>query len=101
MIGLLLYLCQNACLDRARMSYCLGLYCGTNEFYYSNVFNKKVRPFDLHINGCVFVAGFKNHRNGIKRPKTNRYPSLKGVGYKSLNLVQYLLQSIIIFYTVQ
>ena len=29
----------------------------------------------------ICVTGHKNHRNGIKRPKTHRYPSLKGVGW--------------------
>ena len=28
--------------------------------------------------------GYKNHRNGIKRPKRNRYQSLKGVNAKYL-----------------
>ena len=28
--------------------------------------------------------GHKNHRNGIKRPKRNRYQSLKGVNCKYL-----------------
>ena len=27
----------------------------------------------------VSFAGHKNHRNGIKKPRTHRYPSLKGV----------------------
>ncbi|XP_077868269.1 uncharacterized protein LOC102805167 [Saccoglossus kowalevskii] len=27
---------------------------------------------------------YKNHRNGIKRPKSHRYPSLKGVDQKFL-----------------
>ena len=28
--------------------------------------------------------GYKNHRNGIKRPKRNRYQNLKGVNAKYL-----------------
>ncbi|WP_411017616.1 eL29 family ribosomal protein [Salmonella sp. s51090] len=31
----------------------------------------------------------KNHRNGIKRPKTQRYPSLKGVDPKFLKNLRF------------
>nr|ABW90361.1 putative ribosomal protein L29 [Sipunculus nudus] len=31
----------------------------------------------------------KQHRNGIKRPKTNRYPSLKGVDPKFLKNMRF------------
>ncbi|XP_077983975.1 large ribosomal subunit protein eL29-like [Glandiceps talaboti] len=32
---------------------------------------------------------YKNHRNGIKRPKTNRYPSMKGVDPKFLKNLRF------------
>lgn len=34
-------------------------------------------------------SGFKAHRNGIKKPKTNRYPSLKGVDPKFLRNMRF------------
>ncbi len=37
----------------------------------------------------VFVAT-KNHRNGIKKPKQHRYPSLKGVRNSCINFLLYL-----------
>ncbi|GAM89296.1 hypothetical protein ANO11243_073330 [Dothideomycetidae sp. 11243] len=33
-------------------------------------------------NSSQHNQGKKNHRNGIKKPKTNRYPSLKGTDPK-------------------
>ena len=33
---------------------------------------------------CLIVIGHKAHRNGIKKPKSHRYPSLKGVCVKRL-----------------
>ena len=45
---------------------------------------------------CVEYLGHKWHRNGIKKPKKQRYPSLKGVSFQQcvsvlLALVSYFL----------
>ena len=37
----------------------------------------------------ICVTGHKNHRNGIKRPKMHRYPSLKGVDPKFLRNMRF------------
>lgn len=40
---------------------------------------------------CFSVTAFKNHRNGIKKPKRYRYPSLKGVSVHNIRDQQALL----------
>ena len=54
-------------------------------------FGKDIKAYFTHCNYnnewarnmidrlCVFVSGYKNHRNGIKKPQRFRSPSMKGV----------------------
>ncbi|KAF8568582.1 hypothetical protein P879_01897 [Paragonimus westermani] len=41
------------------------------------------------LNSCNYLADRKQHRNGIVRPKKQRYPSLKGVDPKFLRNMRF------------
>jgi len=45
-----------------------------------------------HKNHTAHNQSRKNHRNGIKRPASQRYMSLRGVDPKALRNAQYVLQ---------